>query len=293
MITSICILNYNSWRETIECLHSLMKQTVDSYRVVIVDNGSDNDSVSMIEKNCFNSDIKYITLQAEENILRDEYKVYIIKSSKNGGFSYGNNLGFSFSKNNLKTENVLFLNNDTVVPSDFLEKMQKSFGLYKKNNSKVALGCYEYNYFTKQLSHKGFHYLHLLTGLSFSIPIFPYFKYICGACLMVDINAPTMDEEYFLYFDDIEYTKILKKNGYRIYSTKSTKYFHKISATTNLIKKRKLKYQFESTWRFYGKYYSFFLPIVYWIRKIQYFFKQKKEVIKIINSTCKRYQSNG
>ncbi len=289
MQTSICILNYNSWQDTIECVQSLIEQTVDNFNIIIVDNSSDNNSVQMIEQSCLNSNIKYITLQAEENILQDEYQIYIVKSPKNGGFSYGNNVGFLFSKKQLHSDNIIFLNNDTVVTSNFVEKMQQSFHLHKKRNQKIALGCYEYNYFTKELSHKGFHYLHLFTGLSFSIPIFPYFKYICGACLMVDINAPTMDENYFLYFDDIQYTKILKKNGYKIRTTNATKYFHKISATTNLIKKKKLEYQFESTWQFYDKNYSFFRPIVYLIRKLQYLLTQKKEVIDIINSTYKRY----
>lgn len=286
MTTAICILNYNSWEDTVECMNSLLVQTISDSRIVIVDNASENNSVQMIAEECVRLGIKFALLEEGEKI-DDEYRVYIVVSKKNGGFSYGNNVGLLFAKRNLKTDNIIFLNNDTVVLPDFLHKMQQSYLIFKEKYKKVALGCREYNYFSRKYSHKGFHYLHLFTGLAFKFPVFPYFKYICGACLMVDINAPEMDDTYFLYFDDTRYSKILKENGYKLCVTDSTKYFHKVSSTTNSLKSKKIEYQFESTWQFYRKHYLFFTPFVYLTRSLQYLITGKKETRRIIKRTYK------
>jgi GT2 family glycosyltransferase len=45
---SIIILNWNGWRDTIECLESLYRIDYPNYDVIVVDNSSTDDS---IEKN--------------------------------------------------------------------------------------------------------------------------------------------------------------------------------------------------------------------------------------------------
>jgi len=41
---SIIILNWNGWKDTIECLESLYQITYPNYDVIVVDNGSEDDS---------------------------------------------------------------------------------------------------------------------------------------------------------------------------------------------------------------------------------------------------------
>jgi GT2 family glycosyltransferase len=47
---SIIILNWNSWKDTIECLESVFRIDYPNYQVIIVDNGSTDDSVEKIKE---------------------------------------------------------------------------------------------------------------------------------------------------------------------------------------------------------------------------------------------------
>ena len=51
---AIIILNYNNWQDTIECLESVLRNDYPNYQVIVVDNGSANNST------------EYIKVQAEE-----------------------------------------------------------------------------------------------------------------------------------------------------------------------------------------------------------------------------------
>lgn len=45
---SIIILNWNGWKDTIECLESVFRNTYSNYQVVVVDNGSTDGSMEKI-----------------------------------------------------------------------------------------------------------------------------------------------------------------------------------------------------------------------------------------------------
>jgi len=76
-MTGIIILNYNSFECTLRCVQSILKnEKNDNYKIYIVDNASNDDSFCNLQKtyNCFD-------------------KVTLLESKKNGGYSYGNNIG--------------------------------------------------------------------------------------------------------------------------------------------------------------------------------------------------------
>lgn len=99
---SVIILNYNTKRLTLECLESVFKKNWKNViDVIVVDNASTDGSVDAIEK-------KYP-------------EVKIIKSTKNIGFSRGNNLGLK--KASKQTEYCLVLNSDTVIQDKALDNL--------------------------------------------------------------------------------------------------------------------------------------------------------------------------
>src|SRR3989344_2256511 len=99
VLVSIIIVNWNARENLQECLSALFKISYKNYEVILVDNGSKDDSVKFVKSNY--PDIK------------------IVESGKNLGFAGGNNLGFKQARGKY----VLFLNNDTIVTKDFLEKL--------------------------------------------------------------------------------------------------------------------------------------------------------------------------
>lgn len=103
----IVVLNYNNYEVTIECLKYVLIQSV-KVPVVIVDNGSSNNSVEILTR-------EFV----------DVPNVHIIQSKVNVGFSRGNNIGIQFlrSKN---CDNILLLNSDVFLEDpNYLSKLSK------------------------------------------------------------------------------------------------------------------------------------------------------------------------
>lgn len=76
---SIIVLNYNDYKETQKCIDKLIEFGVEE-RIVIVDNKSTNESFEILKKIYYNN--------------KD---IDVIRTEKNGGYSYGNNYGMKFS----------------------------------------------------------------------------------------------------------------------------------------------------------------------------------------------------
>jgi len=111
---SIITVNFNGKRFLKDFLNSTFIQDCpkENYEVIVVDNGSTDDSIIYIEKNF--------------------PKVRIIKSEKNLGFGVGNNLGMKRAKGDL----FLLVNNDTILNIDTVTSL---VDLFKKRGSRVGV----------------------------------------------------------------------------------------------------------------------------------------------------------
>lgn len=118
-LIGILILNYCAYQDTIECVESILKQSYQNYMVVIVDNGSLNNSYEKLSSR-YQSNEKIKVLQIESNV----------------GFAKGNNIGVDYLKAN-NIYNVLVINGDTVMCQvDYLEKLANL--KYSKNVAMVG-----------------------------------------------------------------------------------------------------------------------------------------------------------
>lgn len=289
MSVAVCLLNYNSYKDTIECLDSLLIQVDVEYSIVVVDNCSTNESVVEIEKH-IKGKVDYLCIDwnnVKKSEINSESSLFLIKSNVNNGFGSGNNIAIQFVQHYLNCDYIMLLNNDTIVPENFLNIMLQEYQRFiTKKANKIALGTQEMDYYTDKRRHQGFQYLNLLTGLTFNKNIFPCFKYICGACIMLDKDAPLMDEEYFLYFEDADYAKILKAHNYKLYVVNKTYYKHKLSATTEK-HDRKTEIYFESMWRFFKKHYPLYVPFLLVVRYLIHLFSSSKKNNKFLLKTYK------
>lgn len=96
---SVIIPNWNGKDLLDECLNSLLKQTYKEFEIILVDNGSTDNSVEYVEKNF--------------------RKVRIVKLKKNYGFATAINKGVEASN----SDYVIFLNNDTSADKDWLNNL--------------------------------------------------------------------------------------------------------------------------------------------------------------------------
>lgn len=107
---SVVILNYNGMKFLESCITSLLKSNYDDFEILVIDNGSKDDSVNFLRRRFPN-----------------EPKLKVISLGKNYGFAMGNNIGYMYT--NPRSDFIFFLNNDTEVDKDcikiIVEKMEK------------------------------------------------------------------------------------------------------------------------------------------------------------------------
>ena len=112
------ILHYRTSNDTIECIKSIQKLEGD-YKIVIVDNASQNGSIERIEALFANND-----------------EIVIIKNTKNLGFAAGNNIGYAYARTQIKANMIAVLNNDVVIKQkDFINRI---FELYRNSQFHIA-----------------------------------------------------------------------------------------------------------------------------------------------------------
>jgi len=116
---SIIILNWNKKDLLAKCLNTLKEKTdYDNYRVVVVDNGSKDDSAEIVKKN-----FSWVEL---------------IENKENLGWSKGNNIGIKYALKTHYPEMILLLNNDIeVIQRGWLKKLVE---VCSKNEVGIA-GC--------------------------------------------------------------------------------------------------------------------------------------------------------
>jgi GT2 family glycosyltransferase len=98
----IIIVNWNGKSDTLECLMSLRTDTYTSKQIIVVDNGSEDDSVDAIQA-AFP-------------------EVTVLQTGKNLGFTGGNNFGIDYALERA-ADYICLLNNDTTVEPDALTNL--------------------------------------------------------------------------------------------------------------------------------------------------------------------------
>lgn len=220
---SIILLNYKGTKDTLECIKSLENIEYDNYEIIIVENNSPDDSYEILKRaiGC---------------------KHTLIKSPSNGGFAKGNNIGIEYAMTN-NSDFVLLLNNDTLVEKDFLRKM---INCYEKHEKVGMVGCkilYESRrdliwYGGGEVNLKRFYGFHYgegeKDGEAFNKEKEVTFTTGCVMLIPRDVieNVGFLPEEYFMYYEDVDYCLKVQEAGYKIYYCPRTVIYHKVSAST-------------------------------------------------------------
>ena len=217
----VLVLNWNGADDTIDCIHSLKKVTYNHAEIVVIDNGSTDDSVQRIKK---------------------QYgDVIIIEIESNLFFGGGNNVGLDWAQKH-DFDYVVFLNNDTTVEPDFLEPLLAGFE-HPQNVGMVApLMCYsaspdlvwygggKVNLWTGVVEH-----LHIRKNVTLLETKPMITDYITGCCLMMPTNLAMelggFDLSFKMYGEDVDLSLRTRAAGYELLFEPNSKIYHKVSAS--------------------------------------------------------------
>ena len=229
-LLSIITINYNGLKDTCELIDTLPLND-ETIEVIVVDNASTQDEATEIEK-------RYP-------------QVKVIKSDKNLGFAGGNNLGIQAAHGKY----LFFINNDAILPqpsalSLLITRLESS--------DQIGMVCpkIRFTWGKQPIQYAGYTPLSKITLRNKSIGFgeqdngqydTPHpTPYAHGAAMMVKREiiekVGMMPECYFLYYEELDWSMMIRRAGYEIWYEPACTIFHKESQTTGQMSPLKTYY---------------------------------------------------
>ena len=217
----ILILNWNGKHLLKPCLDSVSAIDYPNYSVMVIDNGSTDNSVKMVKENF--SEVELLELE------------------NNNGFAGGYNRCFTQLKNDYSGF-VLLLNNDTKVDPTILSSFIQAKEIYGDNNLYGGKIFYQdtpnliwyaggnVKLKRAKISHRG---IRQNDSAEFSKPL--QTDYITGCCMFTSMEVINQlngfDERFNMYGEDVDLCLRAKKEGINCYYWPDAKLFHHVSAS--------------------------------------------------------------
>lgn len=224
--TVIIILNWHGADDTIACLYSLLAVQGD-FSVLVVDNGSADDSVARIGK----------WIQQNTDCL----SVELLSLDKNYGFAVGNNKGIAYARK-YNPDYFLLLNNDTEVTPDFLTRLvnfsechaeyrvltPKIHYFFDKNKiwncgGKLSMGFRKYYYAGQMddaIKEKEYIPIGFVTGCALFFP--PE---------LLDSDGRLLTERFFFGEEDFEFSMRMETESVKMACVLDSVIFHKVGSS--------------------------------------------------------------
>lgn len=210
---TILIPNYNGKKWLEQLLPTIGKSTYPNYEVLVVNNGSTDDSAEFLKKNYPN--------------------VHVIKIKKNRGYAGANNFGIKYAKGKY----VLFLNNDTKVTPNFLEPLvekienNKTIGAVQPQirhmvKKEVIDSIGSFFTFTGFLYHYGYFQPHKERKYQKELSVYS----VKGACFLMKkkdyIDIGGIDESFVTYVEESDLCHRILLSGKKIIYVPQSVVYH-------------------------------------------------------------------
>ncbi len=258
---AIVIVNYRTSGLTLDCLTSLEAEIEPAMRVIVVDNASGDGSAERIEQSIDERGWAWVTL---------------LRSRHNGGFAAGNNLGIR----SVRAEAYVLLNSDTIVQRGAFAGLRQA--MLERPDAGIigpglldAQGDFDQSFFREpappseliRSSNTGI----IGRWLSRFDPILPRsdgpieVDWLGFACVLVRRavidEVGLLDEDYFMYFEDIDFCRRVRAAGWKVLYWPGPKIVHlqggssKMSSEDALLA-RAPRYYYEARARYFAKFYG-------------------------------------
>ena len=264
---SIVIVNWNSGNQLkgcIDSIHHARKTTCALDKVIIVDNASSDNSLD---------DIKLANLPVE-----------VIRNTKNLGFGKACNIGAEM----VTSDFILFLNPDTLLYENTLDTLFKciereddfNIGIYgiqlQDSNGVVQRTCARFpapwNFVVRSL---GLNKINKKIFQSYAMHEWDHKESrvvdeVMGAFFMVRLDLFRkligFDERYFVYYEELDFSKRSFEVGYKTKYIVESQAFHKGGGVSEQVKAKRLFYNLQSrmlySFKHFGKSKGFFIMFI-------------------------------
>lgn len=216
-LVSVITVNYNSTEVTVELLKSIRRLAFTSLEVIVVDNASREDP--------------------RERLREADPAVKVIVSPVNLGFSGGNNLGIRAAQG----QYLFLVNNDTEFTAGLIEGLLDVFR--RRPDAGMACPKFHFFYHPNIIEYAGYNALNVWRGSCTMIGnkekdegqydregVTPFAH---GGAMMIPAavvrEVGEMPECYFLYYEELDWSEMLKRKGYKIYYQPHALIYHKES----------------------------------------------------------------
>ena len=243
---AIVILNWNQPQLTIDCLRSINCSKTDGkikVEIVLVDNASQKKNREMLNS----------WLEASKNKLKVVIK--LIENKANLGFTGGNNVGIRYALRH-KADYVFLLNNDTVIKSDCILNLWKTF---KNKEAGIAVPKiyyapgFEFHKKRYQPKEKGKVVWYAGGKIDWNNILGKHIgvdevdrgqfnkvkqvDFATGCAMMVKKEVfrrvGLFDERFFLYLEDLDFSYRVQKAGFKILFNPQAVVWHKNAGSSS------------------------------------------------------------
>lgn len=220
----VILVNYNGKEYNDKCIKSILKSTIcEQIQIIIVDNASTDGSLEELREQWDNND-----------------QIHIIPLKENYGFSKANNEGIRWSVKQ-GIEYFLLLNNDTEIEPYTIERMvdsQKKTGaivvpkiFYADRPDIIWYAGGDFSHIIKKQSNSGINRRDSAKYMRSR-----YCGFANGCCLLITKKIikkmGLLDEKFFLYGEDTEYSLRAKERGIAIRYCADAVVYHKVNGSS-------------------------------------------------------------
>lgn len=242
---AVVVLNWNGWRDTLACVRSVLAHADPSTRVVVCDNGSTDGSCDRLRE----AWVGQLACLSADDVVQGtkmlDQRVWLVQNGANLGFAGGCNTGVRLAMA-CGFDFIWLLNNDTEVEAGAQQalvarmRQDDSIGLcgsrlvyFDDPQTVQARGGAVYNAHWGIGRHLGVH--ESVTAPEDAARIEAQMDYVVGASMMasrtfVEAVGP-MTEDYFLYFEELDWAVRGKDKGFRLGYAATSVVRHKEGAT--------------------------------------------------------------
>lgn len=246
---AIILVNWNGWRDTVECLESLLLLEYPDFRIVVCDNGSGDDSLQQIVSWADRHNVRYVEYRRDEAEKGDspdaDPLLTLIRNDENLGFAGGNNVGVRYAMARGDCDYVWLLNNDTVVEPDALTHL--AAGIQQQPEVGICGSTIRLYHDRQRIQALGGGHYCRWIGLPWHYGRFgkrgktinqaraeAWMNYVEGASMLVSRRfldqVGLLCEDYFLYFEEADWA-IRAKGRFKLGYAPQSIVYHKIGGS--------------------------------------------------------------